>query len=629
MTLVVGTAGHIDHGKTTLLRALTGIDADRLPEERRRGMTIDVGYAHMVLPDGEALDFVDVPGHDRLIGNMLVGAGEIDAALLVVAAADGPRAQTREHLELIDALGIGDGVVAVTKADLVDAERLEAVVGEVGALLATTTLSGAPIVAVSSTSGAGMDGLLAALIGLRSRAAADGPLRPPRPFRLAIDRAFTVKGRGLVVTGTARGEPIAVGAHVRLEPSGVEGRIRGIEVHGDAVDRTVRGRTALNLAGIDEAAVRRGMVVGPLGGPPAGDRWLVAIRPPAALPGRRDRDASPWPPPDGSRVRVHAGTDAAGGRLGLRGREAAGLPDGRPTVIVRLERPMAIAAGDRFILRRPSPAALIAAGTVLDPEPARGAGRRRVTRERIAVLATALAGSDEAAIAAARLGLHGALISTDGVLLAPDLANLLEAAAEAAVAAHHEAQPSSPGLALGVVRRALQATLRRTTGLDGAAAATAADATIDQLVAGGRLARDGDRLRDPARPGGAPPELAAAMDRLEAILAVAGPPPLSAAARAAACPPDGVRALIAAGRVIRLEADLAWATATYRGLAAAALAMAREAPLTPAAFRDATHTSRKFVLAVLEDLDRRGILARTAEGHVPGPRAPNPIADAE
>src|SRR5664279_3867975 len=178
MTVVVGTAGHIDHGKTTLLRALTGIDADRLPEEQRRGMTIDVGYAHLALADGDVLDFVDVPGHDRLVGNMLVGAGEIDAVLLVVAADDGPRAQTLEHLELLDALGLVHAVVAVTKADLVPAERAAAVEDQVRVLVERTTLAGAPILSVSATTGAGLDGLRAALAELRDRARRDGAGAP-------------------------------------------------------------------------------------------------------------------------------------------------------------------------------------------------------------------------------------------------------------------------------------------------------------------------------------------------------------------------------------------------------------------------------------------------------------------
>ncbi|HEY8988905.1 MAG TPA: GTP-binding protein, partial [Candidatus Limnocylindrales bacterium] len=210
MSVVVGTAGHIDHGKTTLLRALTGIDADRLPEERRRGMTIDVGYAHLALPDGGVLDFVDVPGHDRLVGNMLVGAGEIDAALLVVAADDGPRAQTIEHLELLDGLAIADGLVVVTKTDAADAERVDEVVSASRELIATTSLAGVPVIGVSATTGAGLDGLRDALVSLSARVLARG--LPGGPSRLAIDRVFRIKGRGLVVTGTLRGDALSVGA---------------------------------------------------------------------------------------------------------------------------------------------------------------------------------------------------------------------------------------------------------------------------------------------------------------------------------------------------------------------------------------------------------------------------------
>ncbi|MEA2536443.1 MAG: selenocysteine-specific elongation factor, partial [Chloroflexota bacterium] len=195
MTVVVGTAGHLDHGKTTLLRALTGIDADRLPEERRRGMTIDVGYAHLALPDGTELDFVDVPGHDRLVGNMLVGAGEIDAALLVVAADDGPRAQTLEHLELLDALGIRHGIGIVTKSDLAGETRTAAVAGEVVELLGRSTLAGSRVLAVSSSSRAGLDVLHAALLDMRDRVMADRADRQSPGVRMAIDRVFSVKGR--------------------------------------------------------------------------------------------------------------------------------------------------------------------------------------------------------------------------------------------------------------------------------------------------------------------------------------------------------------------------------------------------------------------------------------------------
>jgi len=184
MTVVIGTAGHIDHGKTTLLRALTGIDADRLPEERRRGMTIDVGYAHLALPDGTELDFVDVPGHDRLVGNMLVGVGEIDAAMLVVAADDGPRAQTIEHLALLDALGIDRGIAAVTKIDVAGPERTAEVVAATRRLVDGTSLAGSPAVAVSSVDGRGIEELRSALVTLRDRVlASTGPADPGAPAR--------------------------------------------------------------------------------------------------------------------------------------------------------------------------------------------------------------------------------------------------------------------------------------------------------------------------------------------------------------------------------------------------------------------------------------------------------------
>ncbi len=290
-SVVVGTAGHIDHGKTTLLRALTGIDADRLPEERRRGMTIDVGYAHLGLPDGRVVDFVDVPGHDRLVGNMLVGAGEIDAALLVVAADDGPNAQTLEHLELLDALGIADGLVVITKADLApDADRREALVAEVGALLARTSLAGSPVLVASAQTGEGIEALRVALAALVDRVAA-------RPWtaegaRLAVDRIFTVKGRGTVVTGSLRGGPIATGATLRLLPAGVDVRVREVQVRGTAVEAAAGGRTALLLGGVDASAVTRGAVLSADPAVVATSRVLVAMRGPAGL-GRRGGDGAP------------------------------------------------------------------------------------------------------------------------------------------------------------------------------------------------------------------------------------------------------------------------------------------------------------------------------------------------
>lgn len=606
MSLVVGTAGHIDHGKTTLLRALTGIDADRLPEERRRGMTIDVGYAHLDLEAGGAIDFVDVPGHDALVGNMLVGAGEIDAAMLVVAADDGPRAQTLEHLELLDALGIDRGLAVVTKADLAGPDRAAAVAAEVAALLDRTTLAGVPVFVASSTTGEGLEPVRAALLAL---AVADQVRPEPVSATagvLAIDRVFTVKGRGTVVTGTLRG---SVGRNDTggVIPGPVSLRVREVQVRGRMVDRSVGGRTALNVGGVESADLRRGqaVVVGrPTPEVVATDRLLAVLRAPVAWPTARPATA----PRIGETLRLHLGTAQADARIRAFG------PDAAVRLLV-LDRPVAAAAGDRFVLRRPTPEGAAAAGRVLDPVPPRGPSRRRATSARI----EALGGSP--GDPAARLDLHGALVEGRTVRLAHDVRDRLEAVAVEAVADHHAATPDSAGIGAGDLRAALARSARRIVALDAEAAPLAAEAVVDALVTLGRLARDGDRLRDPSRAAGPPPELAAAMDRLEAALAIATPPSLEAAARAVGCPPEGIRLLTAAGRLIRLEADLAWAMPTYQRLAAVALSLARRGPLTPAAFRDASGSSRRYALAILEDLDRRGILARTPDGHVPGPRA--------
>jgi selenocysteine-specific elongation factor len=586
MTLVVGTAGHIDHGKTSLLRALTGIDADRLPEERRRGMTIDVGYAHLTLPDGKVIDFVDVPGHDRLVGNMLVGAGEIDVALLVVAADDGPRAQTLEHLALLDALDVPLGVTVVTKVDAVQRARVDEVVAGVGDLLASTSLAGSPVLTASAVTGEGLDDIGLALQRLRTDH--EPAARPPT---LAIDRVFSVKGRGAVVTGTLRGGPLTSATRLRLMPGDREVRIREIQVHGSPVDRVDGGgRTALNLGGVEVADLERGMVLTADPEVLVTDRLLVAFRGAAT---------------DRMRGRVHVNTAAIDGVVGRSGRDALILDDGRAAGIVRLTEPVALRAGDRFVLRRGATATPLG-GTVLDPDPPRGISRRRQTGDRVAALASAATD--------ARLDLHGSL---DG-RLAPDVAALTAAAAVDAVG---DATP------LARVRTAVAQALRRVVTIRRDDALDVAAHVVDDVIAAGGLIRDDDVLRRPGTAAPAPdPELTAAMDRLEAALATTAPRPLSDAARAARCPAEGIRALEKAARIVVLEPDLAYAMSTYKELAARALAMASTRPLTPAAFRDATGSSRKYVMAILEDLDRRAILRRTPDGHVPGPRAPTAVA---
>ncbi len=631
MSIVVGTAGHIDHGKTTLLRALTGIDADRLPEERRRGMTIDVGYAHLALPSGAIVDFVDVPGHDRLVGNMLVGAGEIDAVMLVVAADDGPSAQTLEHLELLDAIGIRDGIVAITKADVVPAERAAAVADDARGLVARTTLAGSPVVVVSGVTRAGLPELVGALEVLAGRVSARSGETGTGGARLAVDRAFTVKGRGTVVTGSLRGGPVRAGASLRLVPGGAAVRVREVQARGSRVDAVDAGRAALLLAGTDGLPAR-GSVLTADARVVSTSRLLVALRAPAGLGSAARRGI----PVDRARLRLHAGTARAGGFVVRGPRESIDLPGGAALAILRLDAEIAAAIGDPFALRDPSPAATAAGGVVLDPWPPRGVSRRRLTPERAIALADAVAAGDAAAADAARLDLHGAVLHGPRWRLADDVAAALRGVAIGLVTDHHEADAASAGLPMADARAELALAARRRVTLGREAADHVARDIIAALVDGGALARDGDRLRNPARRPGLPPETVAAMDRLEAALSVAAPPPLAAAAQAAGCGVDGVRALETTGRIVRLEDDLAWSASTYRELVKRALAMAAVGPLTPAAFRDATGSSRRYVMVVLEDLDRRGLLRRTDAGHVLGPRAvarmragPVPVPDAD
>jgi selenocysteine-specific elongation factor len=634
MTRVVGTAGHIDHGKTTLLRALTGIDADRLPEEKRRGLTIDVGYAHLVTTSGVVLDFVDVPGHDRLVGNMLVGAGEIDSCLLVIAADDGPRAQTLEHLALLDALDVREGVAIVTKADLVPDERLTEVRERVRAVLAPTSLHAVPLLAVSATTGAGIDSLATELARL-----AAGPLPAEitgGPARLAIDRAFGVRGRGLVVTGSARGAPIAPGDRLRVLPEGGEVRVRGMQVHDREVDSgPVGGRVALLVGGDGVERLRRGQVLVSTAAPEAGTRppvgtrrLLVTLRRPGVRVAAMDRDD--WPPPRDADARLHIGTDQAGAFVIARGRYAVALDEDTMTALVRLERPVAARPGDRFVLRQPPPAGLLAGGVVVDPEPPASRWRDREASGRVVRLATAVLAADGSAIEAAHLDLRGIERTSGGsatgggstVLLADDVRDAVERAILDRVAAHHVDDPAAAGIPLTEARDAGATTLRKLVGARVKDAADGADLVIGDLVASGKLRRDGDVVavagRRPATPD---PARAAAMERLLAALDVVAPPPLRAAASEAGCPPDGLRELEREGRVILVDDDLAWTLASWERLRDMAVELARARPLTPAALRDATGTSRKYVMALLEDLQRRGILTRTAAGHVPGPRA--------
>ena len=378
------------------------------------------------------------------------------------------------------------------------------------------------------------------------------------PPRLAIDRVFAARGRGIVVTGSLRGAGVAPGDVLRLLPDGLDVRVREVQERGVTVAVAGGGRTALLVGGLEHGVLRRGQVLTIDPAVVATSRVLVAMRPPAGLGGRTASGVSA--PGDRDRLRLHLGTAQVGALVVRGAREAIDLPDGSQLAILRLDAPIAAAAGDRFALRRPSPGVAAGGGTIVDAMPPRGVSRRRLTTERAAALASSIGG------AGARLDLHGAVRSGSRWDLAADVAAALEARAMAAVSDHHAGEPGSPGISAAILRQSLATPVRRLVTIGRSGADEVARRVVEDLVDGGTLARDGEWIRDPTRTAGLPPATLAAMDRLEAALSVAAPPQLAVAARAAACPPDGVRALEASGRIVRLEDDLAWAAGTYRGV---------------------------------------------------------------
>jgi selenocysteine-specific elongation factor len=369
--LIVGTAGHIDHGKTALIRALTGVDVDRLKEEQARGMTLDLGFAYKPLDNGEILGFVDVPGHERFVHNMLSGAIGVDYVLLVVAADDGVMPQTREHVAILHLLGLDRGVVALTKTDLVSRERIAAVRAEITTLLAPTSLTNAPLIPVSNVTGAGIPELAG---HLRAAAAKAPARRADGHFRLAVDRCFTLAGAGVVVTGTVFSGRVAVGDRLLVSPSGLPVRVRGIHAQNQATDSGQVGqRCALNLSGahVDKSAIKRG-------------DWILARgahAPTTHLDARlhllntETRALRHWAP-----AHVHLGAADLTGRVAVL--EGESLKPGTSGLVqLVLNASTTALLGDRFILRDQSASRTLGGGTILDPlAPARG--RRRPQRLR-------------------------------------------------------------------------------------------------------------------------------------------------------------------------------------------------------------------------------------------------------
>src|SRR6202166_3341391 len=384
--MIVGTAGHIDHGKTSLTRALTGVDTDRLKEEKTRGISIDLGFAYLPSPDGSVLGFVDVPGHEKFVHNMLAGATGIDFVLLVIAADDGVMPQTREHLAIVDLLGIARGIVALTKIDLVAPPQQAKVLADIARLLQGTSLEGAEVVASSTVTGDGIDALRDQLFNaahtIRARASAER-------FRLAVDRSFTLAGAGTVVTGTVLSGAVSTGDRVMISPSGLVARVRSIHAQNRPTERGVAGqRCALNLAGdgISKDAIERGQVVLDPDLHAPTDRIDATLR----LLATEQKSVTQWMP-----ARLHHAATEVGARVVLLG-DAPIPPGGEAPVQIVLDRPIAAAEGDRFVLRDTTAQRTIGGGRFLD---LRAPSRKRRTPERLAQLQAHAIGDPERALA--------------------------------------------------------------------------------------------------------------------------------------------------------------------------------------------------------------------------------------
>ena len=617
--LILGTAGHIDHGKTALVHALTGVDTDRLPEEKRRGITIDLGFANLTFGDGIEIGIVDVPGHEAFIRNMLAGATGIDVGLLVVAADEGVMPQTREHHAILALLGVRGLVVALTKSDLAEPEWRDLVTDDVNGLLGPGPFAGCPIVAVSARTGEGLDVLRDALAAAAGRVA----LRDERDlFRLPIDRVFTVRGTGTVITGTVWSGEIERDAQVRILPADQIVRVRAIQSHGSDRERAAAGqRAALALAGTPRTTLKRGDVL------VAGDAWeagpIVTVRLHVL------RDAPPVRP--GQRVRFHVGTTEAVGRV-VPFRPGPLSPGDEAWVQIRLEQPVVARAGDRFVIRSWSPVTTIAGGQIVEPAAPR---RRRPGAETTEPLREILTGSPAAAIASAATlaGWTGASVSglavrtphsprvveetiereSDGLTRIGATVwagHVVEDAGQRIMKAVEEHQERHP-LSSGATREELRAALP--------APAALADWVIHRMVVGGALDADANHIRT----AGFNPRLTASQQMaartIQEVIEVAG----FAAPATAELPTDLasrpdlldlLHYLVRAGALIALTTDrFASPAAIDKAIRLVRDRFAGREPVGPADFRDVFGVSRKYLIPLLEYLDRVGVTARAGD----------------
>jgi selenocysteine-specific elongation factor len=622
--MIVATAGHIDHGKTTLVRALTGVDTDRLPEEKARGISIDLGFAHRELPGGGTLAFVDVPGHERFVRNMLSGVYAVDHVLLVVAADDGVMPQTREHLAIVELLGVAEGTVVITKGDRVPAARVEAVAQEVRRLLQSGPLRDAPVLPVSAVTGAGMDSLLARLEAAAAAARAARAARD-QPARFVVDRVFTLHGSGTVVTGTVIAGAIAEGDSLAISPAGTPARVRGLQRHGRAVARAEAGdRCAINVAVKREEVARGDWLVAP-----------VAHRPTARIDIRLTllpTEASAlkhWTP-----VHLHIGAADVPARVAIR-RGVSVAPGETVHAHLRLERPIHAAHGDRLILRDQAASRTIAGGVVLDPFPAAGLSheRRAEVLEALSLPRPADALRELLARSARGVSLDrfervfnwparraDALLPAGAVVLEGDARLAFDAAHVDALherivsrlRAFHDAQPAASGCEIAQLRESIEC------GIAGGDFAQ----LVRVLAARGRIEVRGSQARLAGRSAAENPRDVLAWQRIQPLLqdAAATIPSVRELAGITKLPLQQVRDLLhrksAAGALVKLTPERFALPGTMAMLAARAKATAQRQPqglFTAAQYRDAIGTGRGLAIEILECMDRRGATRRRGE----------------
>jgi selenocysteine-specific elongation factor len=616
---VIGTAGHVDHGKSTLVQALTGIDPDRLAEEKARALTIDLGFAWLTLGDQE-VGVVDVPGHRDFIENMLAGVGSIDLALFVVAADEGVMPQTEEHLAILDLLAVRSGVVVLTKVDLIDdPDWLELITLDLSETLAGTVLADAPIVPVSAQTGQGLDELKRVLQARLAGVEARPDLGRPR---LPVDRVFTLSGFGTVVTGTLLDGRFQTGEAIEIQPEGKNGRIRGLQTHKTKRETVQPGsRVAVNLTGIDKDEVKRGDVIAKPGVVRGTILLDVAYR---HLPG------ADKPLKHNVEVKLFTGAAEVVARTRVIGSKQI-EPGAEGWLQLALAEPVAVVRGDRFILRRPSPPATLGGGRVLDPHP--GRRHRRFRPEVVERLQTLAEGSPaemllqtirrreptteknllkevgldrETAVSALnQLAEEGAIFNHNGHILTAACQTRLLAEAEAIVQRFHETH----ALRLGLSREELRSRLNVMPPIFNALLQTAAES--------GRLAESGALVGRPNHEIVFSPRQETAVEQLLDRFSQAGIDSPSVKECQAAVGEEVFTALVELGRLHQLNADVVYAPAEYEQIVAQVTNYLREKDTIDAAqTRDLLQTSRKYAIAILEHLDEQRITRRVGDERV-------------